>query len=241
MSLDRSRWNVQYMQRVLATDPIAYWMQDEKQGLVSYDMVTARSDGARNGAYTGPTLGQPGIGDGRTAPLYDGALDYADIYSVALNAAFNGQAVTIMAWIRVSAAGVWTDGNTRMVMRLRVDANNFMQIVKVVPNGTMNWQYVAGGVSKARTVATFAGRTEWIPVALTADRAADEVRAYADGIQAGATLVGLGVWAGNLDPVFTLMGASTQVPNSPWDGWLAHGIVWDRALSPAEMLFLGVL
>ena len=106
----RARWTPQYYQKVLSYDPIAYWMMDEKQGAVSYDMVTARNTGARNGAYTGVTLGQPGIGDGNTSPLFDGANDFTNIYSASFNAAFNGAEGTLGIWMRVFNVAVWTDG-----------------------------------------------------------------------------------------------------------------------------------
>ena len=240
MSLDRSRWNVQYMQRVLATDPIGYWMQDEKQGLVSYDMVTARSDGARNGAYTGPTLGQPGIGDGRTSAFYDAANDFDNIYSASLNAAFNGASATVMSWIRPTAAA-WTDGVQRYSMHLFVDNNNRYIMTKEAANNTLSWQIISGGVFRGPTALVLPGTTRWLSTGMTVDEAADELIPYLDGVQATVTINGLGVWAGNLDPLRVLLGASNQAPVSPWDGGLAHGIIWGRVLSPAEMLSVGVL
>ena len=43
-----------------------------------------------DGAYTGVTLGQDGIGDGNTCPLFDGANDFLDFYSAGFSSAFNG-------------------------------------------------------------------------------------------------------------------------------------------------------
>ena len=240
MSLDRSRWNVQYMQRVLATDPIAYWMQDEKQGLVSYDMVTARSDAARNGAYTGVTLGQPGIGDGRTSPRFDGANDFDDVFTPSFQAAFNGNAGTFTAWMRVFNVGVWTDGAGRAVVTFRVDGNNEVHIVSAAVNNQLVLRYRSGGVSQ---VTTLAGQvfTDWAQVGITWDKAVDEVRTYLRGIQQGPTLNGLGVWAGNLNAGTTCIGSFNNGAILPWNGWLQHPVTWDYALTPAEMLSLGVL
>ncbi|MFV1969356.1 MAG: hypothetical protein ACC628_28375, partial [Pirellulaceae bacterium] len=58
----------------------------EASGSISDDLSPQGNDGA----YTGVTLGQPGIGDGRTCPLFDGANDYNNIYSAALNTDFDG-------------------------------------------------------------------------------------------------------------------------------------------------------
>ena len=59
------------------------------------DMIDAVA--AHNGTYTGVTLGQPGIGDGLTCPLFDGANDYA----IANHADFEGlTAFTFGGWFR---------------------------------------------------------------------------------------------------------------------------------------------
>lgn len=238
---DRSPWTVQYMQRVLATDPIAYWQQNERQGAIAYEMVTTRSNGARNGVYTGTTPGQPGIGDGNPVQFFDGANDFNDIYSASLNTAFDGQSVTVMVWFRVVNAGVWTDGTFRRAVTFRVNANNRLLIQKTNLNNTINLAYRANNVLEQVTINIFAGRTDWISAFLTADLAADEMRAYIDGVQVGATQVGLGTWAGNLDPVLVLVGAQSQAPAAVWDGFLAHPAVWDRALPPAEIADLSVV
>lgn len=240
--IDRSRWNVQYMQHVLATDPIAYWMQDEKQGLVSYDMVTARSSGARNGTYTGPTLGQPGIGDGRTSALFDGALDFDNIFTVSLRDAFDGDEGTILAWAMPVNAGVWTDGVIRRIMTLRANATNEIYFEKGAANNTFRWHYEAGGVSEDVVNVAFSP-TDFFSLMITWSAAADEMRAYFNGAQEGATQTVLGAWGGAavLGATTTVIGAASTVPASVWNGFDAHGAVWGRALPPAEALSLGVL
>lgn len=236
----RSRWNVQYMQRVLATDPIAYWMQDEKQGGISYDMVTARSDGARNGAYTGVTLGQPGIGDGRTAPLFDGANDFDAIYTASMAAAFNVSEGSILCWVRVSGAGVWTDGAPRVARSHWADVTNLIQMQKNAAANVISFFYLAGGVNKNVTVAETS--VNWMAWMMTWSVAADELRAYVDGVQVGTTQNGLGVWAGALNPAFNNIGArDNAIPDQVWDGWLGHGGLWNRPLSPAEIAELAVV
>jgi len=52
---------------VQSLGPIAYWPMDEQSGTVAVD----QSGNGRNGAYTAVTLGQPGMGDGRTAASFD--------------------------------------------------------------------------------------------------------------------------------------------------------------------------
>ncbi len=227
------------MQRVLATDPIAHWMQDEKQGGVSYDMVTARSNGARNGAYTGVDLGQPGIGDGRTAPFFDGANDFNNIQTASLAPAFNGREGSVLAWIR-PAAGAFADGVTRYIIRLRVDANNDIDMRKIAAANTFNTRYLANGVNNTQNHAiTDALHSVGMTWSLSAG-VNGEVRSYIDGIQSGATLVALGAWTANPLTSATI-GAAGLAPGLVWHGEIPHVPIWDRPLSSAEMLSVGVL
>ena len=56
-----------YYKKVLATEPanlLAYWPLNEGSGSVADNL---EGTAARDGAYTGVTLGQAGIGDGWTA------------------------------------------------------------------------------------------------------------------------------------------------------------------------------
>lgn len=233
-------WTPQYYQKVLALDPVAYWMLDEKSGTVAYDLVSGRVAGAQNGAYTGVTLGQPGIGDGRTGPFYDGTNDYTNAYSAALAAAFNGAEGTVMIWSRVANAGAWTDGNERRHLTLLADGNNYILVRKAVANNTLQWFYNAGAVFKGFTVGGYA-TTDFFQTAITWSATADEVSVYYNGALAAATLNGLGVWAGALNAIFTVIGAADLVPTSSWNGGLAHCAVWDRPLPLAEIAALYVV
>jgi len=73
-----------YLDKALSVEPanlIGLWLQNEASGAVSVDS----SGHAHHGAYTGVTLGQPGVpGMGYTCPFYDGLNDYNNIYSAGL-------------------------------------------------------------------------------------------------------------------------------------------------------------
>jgi hypothetical protein len=235
---DRARWTVQYYQRVLASDPIAYWLLDEKGGTVAYDAVTMRAVGAQNGVHTAVTLGQPGIGDGRTSPLYDGVNGYTDVVSAALAAAFDGSEGTAMCWARVANAGVWTDGASRTALTVFVDADNLLLLQRNGVNNQLFWYYEANTVIDSVVLGGLT-TTDWMHLALTWSASADEVRAYYNGAQTGATQVGLGAWAGV--PSRTIAGASTVAPVAPWSGYLDHVALWDRPLTPAEIADLAVV
>ena len=235
----QQRQFVQYHQRVLATDPIAYWLQNEKLGAVAYDWVA--ENGAQNGAYTGVTLGQPGIGDGNTAPYYDGTNDYTNIYTATLNGRFNGAAGTMMAWARVANVGVWTDVTFRRVFSiLSIGFGDEVSIYKRADNNQLSLVYIAGGVNNTRTVV---GLTSIVfnCYAITWSAAADEVRAYMNGVQQGATLNGLGVWGAAMHATYSCIGAIRTLPANVYDGYIGHCALWDRALAPAEIAALAVV
>lgn len=231
-----AQWNPQYHQYILSLDPIAYWIQDEKQGAVAHDMVTARDAGAQNGAYTGVTLGQPGIGDGRTSPYYDGLNDYTDVFTAALAAAFNASAGTMHFWARVAGAGVWTDGIGRWLIRFSVNNNNRVEVLRTAGNNQLRFRYEANTVDNTLLTVGLGGIIDWFSAAITWDTVADEVRCYTQGIQFGATLNGLGGWLGAIN--LGLIGALTAVPTFIWLGYLAHVALYGRALTPAQILRL---
>src|SRR3990167_7895756 len=103
---------------------IGYWPLWELAGTAAQDF----SGGARNGAHTAVTLGQAGIGDGRSAGSFDGSTSFTNVYSTALNTAFNSQEMTLSLWLKMSSVTVWTDATLRFLFRFRADANNQVYI-----------------------------------------------------------------------------------------------------------------
>lgn len=225
-----------YAEKVLNYCPIAYWPLWETEGAVAQCLVNP----AQNGAYTGVMLGQPGIGDGRTSPFFDGTNDFVDIYSAVFRDAFNGAEGTWMAWARVNGVGVWTDGARRDVLNIFVDGANFMYLIKAAANNVVDWSKVSGGVAKVRQRGAVSA-TGWIHLAMTWSEAGDVQQAYFNGVAEGVALVGLGVWAGVPIATNTLIGASSQVPVGPWHGNIAHVPIFDRALPPAAIADLATV
>ena len=228
-----------YAGQVLITEPshlLAYWPLWEAEGDVAHDI----SGNGRDGAYTGVTLGQAGIGDGRTCPYFDGTSDCVNVYSDSLRDAFDGSEGTAMIWARVANAGVWTDGTSRYMARFFVDNDNVVRpFIRSSTNNQLSSRYCAGGVSKDQAL-LLGPSTGWHCFVVTWSASLDEVRHFADGGQIGATANGLGVWAGNLSPNGTLIGAGWITPTGPWHGYLAHGAMWGKALTPAQVASLAV-
>jgi hypothetical protein len=225
-----------YINKMLGYGPIAYWPQGEKTGAVAY----CRVNSAQNGAYTGVTLGQPGIGDGNTAPFYDGANDYTDIYTATFSGNFDGSEGSFAAWFQVSGAGVWTDVTERKVLRLVVDGNNLLDFAKRNVNNRMDILRISGGASTTRSIVGLSS-TAWLHLAATWSETANQYIVYLDGVQQGAVMTA-GVWgAGPLVVNQTVLGAVSTAPGSVWDGYLAHAAFWDSALSTAAIADLATL
>jgi hypothetical protein len=225
-----------YKDKVLSYSPIAYWMMAEAAGS---DAICQVDSPAQDGAYTGVTLGQTGIGDGYTCPLFDGVNDYNNVYSTAFRDVFNGAEGTVQIWAKVIDVGAWTDGTNRKIFRFASDASNVITIQKFNTANDLYFVYKAGGVSLIR-IKTDTSETGWMPLALTWSKTANEAKAFFNGVQEGATLTGLGYWANLLAPTVTMIACNTAA-NQCWDGWIAHCAVWDSALSPANIADLAVV
>jgi hypothetical protein len=236
-----------YEEKVLSYSPIAYWPLNETSGTTADN---AEGTAARDGTYarnvTTMTTGT-GIGDGNTAPLFDGVNDYCDIYSDSLRDAFDGTGETegtLSAWIKASGAGVWTDGTNRATINLQANTSNVVRFTRGTVNNRINLTYVASGVNtevQDDSVKT----TAWYHFALTWSLTADEVKAYTNGAQIGSTQAGLGTWGAgaNLADTDTVIGADDTDggPTGPWDGYLAHVAIWTTPLSAGDITALATV
>lgn len=231
----RRRLGNPYYKKVLGYNPIAYWPLWEASGGVAECLVNP----AQSGAYTGVTLGQPGVGDGRTAPFFDGANDYVNIFSAALDAVFNGSEGTMMVWARVFNAAVWADGLQHFLFNLSDNFNNNYVFCRKKGINTVQVQRVAGGVGP--TVSWLPGpSTAWLHVAATWSVGATVKWIYGNGAPIGSAVIA-GGWVQNFDNTKVVVGAYTTVPTFPWYGWLAHCAAWDMVLTPTQIADLAVI
>lgn len=228
-----------YIAKVLGYSPIAYFPQGEASGTDILCQINA----LQNGTYTGVTLGQDGIGDGGTCPLYDGANDMGDIETATLDSAFNGQLGSFMVWAKVSGAGVWTDSTSRYPLILREDAQNYLYVGRTTVNGQLLWRYEAGDTMESVYKADVS-ETGWMMLGATWSLAADAFKAYyytgGSGGQNGSTQTGLGTYVGSIDNR-AIIGAGSTAPSGVWDGTLAHLALWDSVLTEANFDDLAVV
>ena len=226
-----------YIDKVLGYSPIAYWPLNEAAGVVATELVNGW-----DGATTGATVGQPGIGDGGTSYLFDGANDFVNIWSAGLSAAWDGDEFTMMAWVQMFNVGVWTDGILRNAMRIRADANNYSALVKDDDNNQLLWNSRVGANSNNITEAGHAEVTWLCMLATHSDSAGvGEHTAFLNGAQVGAPSVPTNVWVGALDNGTTLIGAESDVPVRLWNGYIAHCAIWDRPLTAPEIVDLFII
>jgi hypothetical protein len=223
-------------ERIAATRPgnlIQFFRQNETAGAVASDSSAQGNDGA----YTGVTLAD-GVGpDGQPVPLYDGSNDYLDAYSAGIAADFNPAAGTLLTWVQVSAAGVWSDGTLRFVVQYRADGDNRLYMAKTTNAGELQWLYEADNTAEIVTTAGHSD-TEGFWMALTWDTAAGvdgEVKAYKNAVQQDVTKTALGTWVGALDATTAIWGAANTAAGAVWDGREGLSALWNVALTQAEI------
>jgi hypothetical protein len=223
----QERPEFQYYEKVLNLDPIAYWPLWEASGTTAHCLVNT----AQNGIYNSDVSTWPvgtGIGDGNTAPQFDGTNDYLVVETATLEAAINGAEGTYATWFQVSAAGVWTDGIFRYMCNMQDDANNRFVITKSNANNTLYTAHYAGGTAETHTEAGQSS-TAWMHYALTWSETADEVKYYLNGVLL-ATDTTIGTWNGDADWSPMIIGAASGAPANVWSGGLAHCAFWGSAL-----------
>lgn len=233
-----------YAEKVLATQPanlIGYWPLAEDSGTNADNAEgTAARDGtfARNVTAMGTSTG---IGDGNTAPDFDGVNDYCDIYSASLAGAFNGAEGTAAAWVKVSGAGVWTDAASRLFIQLTSSGTNTITLKKDNSNNRLELNYGAGGVFENNQMDGIL-TTGWMYIAMTWSATDDAVKYYYNGAPEGATDTILGVWAGALAADKVAIGVAGTAPPgaTPWDGNIAHVAIWTTPLSATQIADLYV-
>lgn len=230
-------------QRILAikqSNLIGYWKLDETTGTTARDS----SPTGANGAYAGTfTLNQAGIGDGSKAVSFGGGRVNLTAAIAALNGVgvFNPLKGTMFCWAKMANAGVWTDGVSRILFEIGVDANNRIFFNKSAANNRFDMFYNAGGVSKQIVKSSFSPM-DFFSMALTWDKVADQVKSYIGGVQNGATLTGLGVWVGALAAGFTAIADFNSAGSGNNHlGLEAHVAVWNEVLTDDENAIIGIL
>lgn len=213
---------------------VGYWPLSEASGPTVTDVVNGLT-----GTISGAVPGQPGIGDGGSSALFDGVNDSIDIYSAALAAAVNKDEGSLSIWAKVLDVGTWTDTTNRYSIILQSDSSNRIRLYKTTVSNQITLSSVFGATVKANL--TTSSSLGFIHFCLAWSKSGDAVKTYLSGAQVGATLTGLGTWAGVLGATACAIGASNNTGSLGWKGYLGHALICNRALTAAELAVIGAL
>jgi hypothetical protein len=219
-----------YAAKVLATCAghlLAYWPLSEGSGTTIGD----ESGSGRHGTYSGVTLGQPGIGDGWTCPWFDGVNDQGDAFSASLASAWDWSAFSVAMWVRMNAAGCWSDGSNRRCLSLS-SGGDFLMVRKAFQNNLFNfWLRMDGSDYASSPSVGGAVGGDWFHVGFGSQSGGNAYR-YINGVQS-THKTGVGSPSGN-----ALSAATISASAETHHGWLAHVALWDTQLSADQMAVL---
>jgi hypothetical protein len=209
-----------YAQRAIAVMGTAnvaqYLILDELSGTTAADA----SGNGRTGAYSNVTLNSVDFVKGGRAGSWNGTTSFANTYSASMAGAFNPLLGTINMWVRVSAVGIWSDGITRLFLRLGADAsNNLIQLDKLGSSGAIRQLYIAGGTVDNGGDTSTPSTTDWFMLTFTWNKTTENrVRGYFNGVLA-AEAGTLGTWSGSLNSAQCTIGSGSTTPANVWSGF----------------------
>jgi hypothetical protein len=220
---------------IQSTEPdelVGYWPLDDPAGAsTARDLSPQRG---KRGIVVDSTRGQPGAVDGKPSMSFDGSDDGINVYGLELNNDWDGDELTVSGWLRVSGAGVWTDGTFRRAIFIAADATeNRVALARTATNNQLQW--IREGSNDGKQIVTV-GNADlgWFHMAITVTKSGDELNAYKNGESVAAAGTSLGAWSGALSKTLCEIGAG-QAGTSPWDGWLAYMAVHNVELSATQI------
>lgn len=147
-------------------------------GIAYFDDVTLTSpqytlDAWQYYGSTAVTFGQPGMGDGRTSALFNGALSGIGIGNPAYNSAFDGNVGSAIAWGVVDGAARWTDASTFRYLwhaKSRPEATVYIVQGRHTDSHTVFWRRrIAGTTYEKKYVFSPTGPITWFCMGFTWD------------------------------------------------------------------------
>jgi hypothetical protein len=195
-----------------------------------FDDWKVRTANPLNGDITTATVGQVAAGNIRYGYSFDGSNDYVDIYSSALNTAFDSDNGAIFAF---GKSDTWAAG-VDYLMQIGADTNNTVYLSRSATNLILS--YTAGATAESVTIASGSPTGYWM-AALTWDTTGGgAVKAYYNGVQSGSTQTIAGSWAGVLGSTVCNIGANATTPTNVWAGDVAEcGLIVGRTPTDSEI------
>ena len=220
---------VSYLARL--PDLIAYWPMDDPSGSVARALPLATF----NGANTGAVINQPAPAPLLKAYTFDGSNDVLNVYTAALASAWDETTLTLLAFAKVSGAGVWTDSANRWIAQLSADSDNRIVLGKSSGANTLSCIVEYGNAGRFANKAAL-NPVDFFMAAVTVDTGANQAKFYYNGVQADSTMTSLGTWGGGLGLTLNNIGAETTGPAKVWDGDICHVALYNRVFTPAQVL-----
>ena len=213
-----------YLERVkilFGTALVGYWPLNEPGGAVAYDV----SGHGYNGAYNGNiTLGQPGIGDGKTSALFGGTNGYVQLATNLPFAAFSTAEGTLMCWAKIAQAE-WIDGSYHWLIYILTNTGKAYNICKY------NSYTVRFGASDQNHITGDCYNLDWMHLAVTWSDAGTKVEYYINGVSVlteGAP--------GGSGTYFLHAKIGMHETAYFWKGYAAHVVLLNRPATDAEIL-----
>ena len=207
--------------------------------VVSEILGTSIADAGPNGltgtlSGTGVALANAAGPKGKLAPLFSNG--YVNLYSAALNSAFNTAEGTLLIFSKLSAADVWTDGSNDCLFHIGVNGTtNYIRLLKGSGSNTLQGTYMAGSTEKTRIISSVT-TTAWFVLAFTWSVSGNAAILYLNAVKQGATLTGLGTWSGALVNNYNNIGCQVATtPVLPANGWLQYALIMNRPATQPEL------
>ncbi len=215
-----------YIDKVMGYLPIAYWPLNEASG----STAVCRVNSAQNGTYSNVTLNQSvtdANGVSFVCPRFDGSNSLVNILTATLIAAFDGLSGSLAFWARVFNVGVWTDGTSRYMVMLYVDASNYIIPIRSVGDNELTHTYRAAGTSENIADNGGLSDTDWMHIVFTWDSSA-KFTVYRNATQIGTPQAIAGSWSGGDFTIANIGG--NNGPGNVFNGWIAHVAIFDEIL-----------
>lgn len=211
-----------YIASIAPAGLIFYAPFNETSGTVADDKSTQDN----NATYSNTNMLNGGTFlDGAPCPLLVPASTHLITLPASFYADFNLDEFCINVWIKVSAAGIWTDGGVHQVVDFQLNSNNRVTIFKNTTNNQVVFRQTSG--STAKSVNLTISDTGWNMFTIKASLssgASGEMKAFINGTQTGATQTALGTTAGAITAALIGNFAANY-----WSGNLAAAAVWSGA------------
>lgn len=226
-----SELSTAYLEKLLAVesaDMVSCLRLNELSGAIPYDSGgTPPNNESMNGVLSWNTAPGP---DGFPTPSFATVDAYIFTWNTATDTDFSEFSLLVWAkrpgaWSADTLVGILGLFENEDAIELKVYADNTIHLDRTIAwslNNTVSAPVPSG--------------SDWEPILFTISETSDEMKLYVSGSQVGGTQTGLGAWAG-VNPDFPILGANGQ----QWGGNLAYYTVWNKILTPAQVLSVSTI